>query len=582
VNDAFSPSNYPRHVGVPRSFESDDALTVAGPAGQIAHSDQVEHLARFERRLWQVGDHCWTLVGNGLSNQTFVRGPGGIVAIDTGESVEEMRSAIAELRAVASEPIVAVLYTHFHYVGGTRAVFDDAGRDVPVHGHAKIAHNRIRTTSEIGPAYGRGLVEQFGIVLPPAGEDGLLSVGLGRAFREERHAPHTYGFVAPTHTFDGPTVLDVAGLRVEVTPASSDADDSVTYWFPALRLAVQNAVWPALFNVFAIRGEEYRDPRVLLAGIDHLRSLGAEHLVGAHGPPLSGADDVARRATRSRDAIQFLWDQTVRWTNKGATSAELAHRVVLPDLYGDDYLTQQLYGLVEHHARQIRTGLFGFFDGDPQHLLPLEPRDRAQRMVAAMGGRDRVMQLASEADDLRWALELAGLLHASDPDDADGRRLLAGVLRTVARRTTAANIRNWCLTRALGLEGSLDLARFTQHRFSRRTLDAMPAADLVTVLRVLVDPDLLGARDVHVRVELDGVVAAGLHFRNAVACPTDGAGAEVVLRASRAAWSSVLVASTTLDAAVQAGEVAVDGEASRVRAALDALASLDHPGFARR
>lgn len=54
------------------------------------------------------------------------------------------------------------------------------------------------------------------------------------------------------------------------------------------RLAVNNLVWPALFNVFAMRGGEYRDPRVVLSGLDHLRSLDCAYLLGAHGPPLSG------------------------------------------------------------------------------------------------------------------------------------------------------------------------------------------------------------------------------------------------------------------------------------------------------
>ena len=51
----------------------------------------------------------------------------------------------------------------------------------------------------------------------------------------------------------------IAGLAVEFYPAPSDATDSATIWFPELKLAVNNLLWPALFNVFAIRGEEYRD-----------------------------------------------------------------------------------------------------------------------------------------------------------------------------------------------------------------------------------------------------------------------------------------------------------------------------------
>ena len=34
----------------------------------------------------------------------------------------------------------------------------------------------------------------------------------------------------------------------------------------------------------------------------------------------------------------------------------------LPETFDSDYLTSELYGVVEHHVRQIRTGLFGFFD----------------------------------------------------------------------------------------------------------------------------------------------------------------------------------------------------------------------------
>ena len=79
----------------------------AGPRGQIAHPDAIEHLARLQRTFYRVGNHAWCLVGNGLSNQTFVEGPEGIIAIDTGESVEEMREAIAELREHANKPIVA-------------------------------------------------------------------------------------------------------------------------------------------------------------------------------------------------------------------------------------------------------------------------------------------------------------------------------------------------------------------------------------------------------------------------------------------------------------------------------------------
>ena len=574
---------------------NDDARVQVDDAGRAADRMMFEHRERLARRWYEVRDGVWCLVGNGLSNQTFVRGPQGIIAIDTGESVQEMQSALAELRAVTSEPIVAVLYTHFHYINGTSAIVDTEPVTA-IHGHSRIAMNLGRAAAEIGPTYGRGLVEQFGTRMAASGPEGLVGVGLGNAYRNPDHAPFTPGYLPVTHPFDGACTLRVAGLDVQVTPAPSDADDSVTYWFPSLGVAVHNILWPTLFNVFAIRGEEYRDPRVLLAGLDHLRSLGAEHLVATHGPPMSGASEIARRATAYRDSIQFMWDQTVRWSNRGATSTELAHRIRLPESYGDDWVTQQHYGLVEHHVRQIRSGLFGYFDGDPANLLPLEPAERADRLVQAMGGveavrtqcRDSLARTAgADAADLRWALELgAHLVARSEADDTD-RSLLAEVLRVVARRTTSANVRNWCIARASHLDGTVPMDRLYVHAITQRQAATWSLAQGVSVLRVFVDPDRLDGVDLHVAFDINGE-QCGLHFRNHIACPTDGSGASVVVSTDRVDWNAVLAGARSLADTVFVGDASIrslrsgdDDGPELVAQVLDVLSCLDHRGFAR-
>ncbi len=373
-----------------------------------------------------------------------------------------------------------------------------------------------------------------------------------------------------THPFGEATVLQAAGLEVHVQPAPSDADDSVTFWFPALGVAVHNLVWPALFNVFAIRGEEYRDPRVMLAGLEHLLSLGADHLVATHGPPMGGRDEIVRRVTRYRDSIQFLWDQTVRHTNRGLSSVEVGHAVRLPDQCDDDFITSELYGVAEHHARQIRSGLFGFFDGDPANLFPLPPAERARRTIVGFGGREVVRAQATEAldaDDVRWAIELASMLVCDDGDEAD-RHLLASSLRMVAQRTSAANIRNWCITRALELDGSIDLGRLRRHRFAARQVLAGGAARSVTVLRVLLVPEAAVGVDTHVRWDFDDGTSAGLHVRNCVAVPTDGAGADVTVRCAPQVWAELLGGSRVLSEVLSDGSLQVGGDAQRLRVAL--------------
>jgi len=539
-----------RHDPAPlsASFAPDDTAVATGPRGQRGHHSAVAHAQRLAERFYTVRPGVWTLVGNGLSNQTFVLGPEGVIAIDTGESIQEMQCALDRLRQVTDAPIVAVIYTHFHYVAGTRAI--PGAQTLPIWSHARVEANRQRTSGEIAPMYQRGLVQQFGIRMADAGEDGVVSVGLGPWFRNPAHAPFTTGFLPPTQVFDRATTATIAGLRVEFTPAPSDADDSVTLWFPELGVAVNNLVWPALFNVFAIRGEEYRDPRVLLTGLDHLHALKAEHLVGAHGPPLSGAAEIDAVVTDYRDAIQYLWDQTVRGLNKGLSADELTQFVQLPARFDRSYFTQQFYGLVEHHVRQIQTGLIGWFDGVESSLFPMPPMDKARRLIEGFGGRDAVRQQSVQAladNDVRWALELATWLVRSqhnphgrlDGGSAEDRQQLAAVLRTIAQRSTAANIRNWCLTRALELDGHLDLARQRVHGFRAAEVLAQPA-NAVHVLRVLLDPQRAQAVDTHIGFAFNTGGRAGLRLRRGVAIPTDGLNADLVLALSADTWAQVL------------------------------------------
>jgi len=555
-----------------RSFEPNADNTVTTETGQIVHRDLVDHSKRLVRNFYKVGDHIWCLVGNGLSNQTFVDAPEGIIAIDTGESNEEMRAAIAELRIHTKKPIVAVLYTHFHYVAGTQAVLDESpDTKVEIYGHSKIAYNRVRTATEIAPSYSRGLVEQFAITLPIDGPDGNENVGLGRFYRNPEHKTQTNGFIKPAHTFDKPCTIKVAGLEVEVTPAPSDADDSVTYWFKSLDCAVNNLVWPVLFNVFAIRGEEYRDPRIMLTGIDHLLSLKPTHLVGAHGMPISGSAEILRRVTRYRDSIQFLWDQTVRLTNRGYTSTELGHSIHLPEFFDEDNLTSEFYGVAEHHVRQIRAGLLGWFDGDPANLFPLSRVEHSNRMIAGFGGREVVRQKtndAIDANDLRWACELSSWLVNSTEVEQSDKLLLAKTLRLIAQRTTAANIRNWCLARARHLDGTFDLNRFSQHRLSRKQIVSSPSETAVAILRVLLVPERASEIDTHICFKFVDRPQTGLHIRNCIACPTDGNGADITIDCSIETWADILAGELLLSVALSEKKLAVTGDTHKLQHAL--------------
>jgi len=568
------------------SFDSDDGNVTTAPEGQLVHRATLTHMERLAERLYEVRSGVWCMVGNGLSNQTFVEGPDGLIIIDTGECIEEMQAALDAVRAHTDAPIAAVIYTHFHYCNGT-AAFMAEGDDIPIWGHELIPENLSRMAADVGPVAARGLIHQFGISLPSDGPDGLVGGGLGRFYRNPAHGRGTPGHLTPTDLVSQKTTVQIAGLDVVLSPAPSDANDNLNIFFPSLGLCVNNLVWPALFNVFAIRGEEYRDPRVLLAGMDEIADFDPEYLVCAHGPPLSDQDEIRLGVVDARDAIQYLWDQTVSGINRGLTLGELITEVQLPARFQRSYLTQQHYGVVEHHVRQIHAGLRGWFDGYEAELFPLPVQERCSRMIEGFGGRDQVMSQAQSAlaeNDLRWALELSTWLVRSQPaadGRADGgtgdeRSLLANVLRSIGQRTTAANIRNWCLTRALELEGSIDLSRHRGFRVGRSQALASNPATFVHALKTVIDSERSADIDTHIGFDIDGAVC-GLQIRRGVAIPTDGADADHLLRLSHEAWADIVSAKLSLTDAINAGSVTIP--AGSEQSIVDAMAAFNHPSF---
>jgi alkyl sulfatase BDS1-like metallo-beta-lactamase superfamily hydrolase len=549
-----------------RSFEPNGKRTVVAPNGARVHADHLAQSEVLRRNFYEVRPGAWCLVGNGLSNQTFIDAPDGIIAFDTGESVQEMALALKELRTRTSRPIAAVVYTHFHYVEGTRAVIEEGNhaKPLPIYGHRRIAENKARTSAEIAPAYGRGLVEQFAIVMPTDGTDGLVNVGLGFSYRNPAHAPATPGFLPVTHPLPNHGEVTIAGERVQVRFSPSDSDDSVNFFFPILQTCVHNTVWPVLFNVFAIRGEEYRDPRVLIPGIDNIIAWEPDHLIATHGPPLSGRERIRETSERYRDSIQFLWDQTVRAINKGWTMDEVAAKVSLPALYDQDHFTSERYGVGEHHVRQIYAGLRGWFDGEESKLFTEWPQERFAKLIAGFGGRDEVAKQASaafDAHEVRWGVELATWLARSTDATTADKKLLARGLRLIAERTPAANIRNWAITRARHLDEQTPMDRFMRHPFGARAIAHASVVDLIHTLRVLLDPARAEGLRAHVRFVIDGE-SAGLLLRNCVAVPTDGTGASVEVAMTRATLVGILSTKQPWSTA----DVAVAGDSSVVDA----------------
>jgi alkyl sulfatase BDS1-like metallo-beta-lactamase superfamily hydrolase len=96
----------------------------------------------------------------------------------------------------------------------------------------------------------------------------------------------------------------------------------------------------------------------------------------------------------------------------------------------------------------------GWFDGNPGRLWQHPPEAAAPRYVAAMGGIDRVVQIAREAfaaGDFRWAATLLDHAVFTDESHEQARALYADTLEQMGYGAECATWRNFFLSGATEL-----------------------------------------------------------------------------------------------------------------------------------
>lgn len=549
-----------------------DDEVVTGPKGERAHRGLVEHSKTFAEQLHRVTDRVFCAVGYGLANSTMIVGDGGAIVVDTGDGIQEAKAHLKAFRTATDAPVRAIVYSHFHYVDGTRTYVPEGHEDdVEIWAHERLPDNMAARFGETGPHWSRRAMLQFGALLPTEGEDAMPNFGIGPHFFHPKYGRGTPGYVPPNRLVSGVTKTEILGVRVELTPAPSDSDDTVILWLPDDAVAINNHVWPAFYNVYPLRGEPYRDPLVVIDGIDRIRRLEPEHLIGVHGPPISGRAEVARALTEYRDGLQFIWDQTVRAINAGCDVDEVVERVRLPQHLQEGKLTRQYYGLVRHHVRQIYNGLFGWFGAGASTLLPVTPLERARKIVEGFGGRDAVLRSAAaalESGDAPWAAELAEHLVRLDENDHEARRVQAGALRHIAQRTPAANVRAFCLAEALELEGKVASPKMLRMRATSADVLRAPPGRFVRALRVQLDPDACG--DTERRCELhftDTDTRVGLVIRRGVAEYVDGElpNAELRLELTLEVWAKIFTGQQSVARTLEKSEATLTaGDAEAV------------------
>lgn len=451
------------------------------------HAALAEHGEEFRQEVIEVTEGVHVAVGYGIANSILLEGTDGFVVVDTMETVEAAREINAKFRAiVGAKPLKAIIYTHNHpdHTFGA-AGFVQPGEQPAIYAHEKIDEALDALITEFRPVIFRRSLRMYGFWLTG---DALGNVGVGP--RLSLREGDTLSILRPTRTFRDRLEDTVAGLRFELRHAPGETDDTIFVWLPDRKVLLPgDNFYKAFPNLYTIRGTPYRSPRHWADSLDAIRALRPEFLVPGHSRPLRGADAIDAALTDYRDAIRYVYDQTVRGMNAGLTPDELAERIQLPPHLAASPYLQEFYGKASWSARMIFEGNVGWFDGNPTRLQPLGPKAEAERMARLAGGAGALAQRLDEAvaaQDWQWALQLSDYLLRLQPDDAGARAARVRALTARGEAEANPNARHYYLMSALELQEN----RRLPDQAARPTPDMlrqMPLAAFFNALAVNLD-----------------------------------------------------------------------------------------------
>ena len=529
--------------------------------------------------LFKVTEGVWQVRGFDVSNMTVVAGRTGWIVIDPLTTRETAAAAMELITAqLGQRPISAVIYSHSHvdHFGGVRGVVSDAAAGkVAILAPAGFTEEAASENIMAGAAMGRRANYQFGVGLTP-GPLGQIGSGIGTGVSGGETT-----LIAPTGTIartGDKRSIDGVDLEFQIVSGSEAPSELNVYLVPQKVFLSAEMSTCSLHNILTPRGAKVRDARAWAGYLDEALTLyGArsEAMISSHCWPRFGAGEVAGSLAAQRDNYRYLHDQTVRRMNQGQTMVELAEGLTQPPEIAAQWFNHGYYGTYSHNSKAIYQFYLGWYDANPANLNPHPPVERATRLVAAMGGANKVLREARRAmatGDYRWSSDLLSQMVFAEPHNAQGRALLADSFEQQGYQAESGIWRNQFLVAAQELRnGNPKRGASTQ---SADLITAIPTQLLFDSVATRYAPERLGRAP----FALDLVIAdrnerVGVEIGKSVLIARTGTPAAnpvATLTAPRRLFLALFFLKIPL-AQLQAMGLKVEGDAAAVAALQDAL-----------
>ena len=551
-----------------------DVKLTKAPNGAIVREEVLTTMAKIvytEPTTEKLAEGIWCIGGYSLANTTVIEAEDGLIVYDTGDTKEEAEHIRKAIEKISKKPIKVIIYSHSHYAFGAGAMVDNP-EDVLIIGHPTVNETVERSLKgggspsaipEVGPLMTSRLLIQFNNFMPTKGPDaavgGKLEVG----------KPHA--FLPANKIVQDGEVLDVLGIKMQFFTKYQSDDYSLTVYLPEKGLVMNNFFWPGTPNIYTLRGGDYRDPLIWRNGLKVIRDLQPEILANTHTRAIIGKKEVSKRLTGYMDQLTLTYDQTLRGILAGYGPDDLRHLIYIPKHMQEIPENAQSYGETVHFPEAIYQYVIGWFDGDVSKLFKIAPKDEAERMLALMGGKTKVIAAAKSALDKKefaWGAQVIQYAYLLDPKDKEVRQLKADLLRQMAYRTTGSIARAFLMTEALTLEGKIAYPKLVPP--SAETIAGSPES-FVDYFRVRIDPKKSENTDKIVKFIFTdkGNEAVALHVRRGIVeyipVPSEYyRESDYSIKLDSKTWAGLYLNAVTLNESIENGKVKVEGKSKEL------------------
>lgn len=401
--------------------------------------------------------HWWTGEGQeiaegvlhykGIASANTIDTGDGLVMLDTGAVNDTSRLFDAVRKWRPDDPLRAAVFSHHHvdHIFGVGPFEQEAtekrwARPV-VYGHEELAwhFDRYKRTRGWNRAINR---RQFAIDVP--------------------HFQWPAEYRYPDVTYRDRMSFRSGSLTFDLFHGRGETNDATYTWVPEKKILA-----PGDLFIWAVSnaGNPQKVQRYVgewAAALRHMAALGAELMLCGHGLPIFGAGRIKQALADTAELLEHFEGQVVAMMNTGCPLDSILHSVEVPAHLRDLPYLRAVYDHPQFIIRNIWRLYGGWYDGEPDNLLPAPRAEQAREWVALAGGLEKVLERAAALcaeGNLRMASHLVEYAVIAEPGSAAAHELRAELYAARAALAESSMERNILNHAALASrQGKRDLA----------------------------------------------------------------------------------------------------------------------------